>query len=1079
VFTPAGASAVRRLESAGTRVPGVVVEVDARAIADLRARKSTTLVVPVGATEEIVLELEAFDVFAPEAIVTSTGDQGVQRFSPDVTLYKGKVAGAEKSLVVMSFSPRGAIGVIEWNGRRLGLAPLAEADAPATAIPLHVIGDEDASAEHREFRCATEEILDSRHDLVPERLRDPSGFAPLGSARVWADLAVDCDWEYYSVRHGSNLVNAMNYATTLVGVVSAIYQTDINTSIRLSYLNVWTTSADPYSAANTETQLPQFQNYFENGHPEVPRHLAHLLSGRSLGGGIAYLSVLCERPRAYAVSQVDGFYSYPTTATTWDALVVAHEIGHNFSSGHTQSCFWQANGFAPPGALLDSCFASEGGCYGGPTCNIPANRGTIMSYCHVCFGGVNNTRLEFHDACKIVMRAHAEACALPEGAFDPAVDLTATAVGFTAMLDWSASPVSGVIRYDVYRSAFSLDYEAELVGSTTGTDFADPGRVGTFHYRVRAVRSGDQSVFSNEARVVACTQSGVDYYDSGPSSLSPVVADFDEDGIMDLVVANNVPAGTLSILTGQGSGGNGDGTFDTGMPFPAGNRPYAVAVADFDEDGILDLATANNAAAGAYTVLIGQGSGGVWSGGFEAPVGYTVGSLPVSIVARDFDENGITDLAVTSNGSASVSIALGQGVDGVGDGTFAAPVNLAVGSSPVALATADFNEDGILDLAVVRSLTGILSLWYGQGTGGRGNGAFTAGPTYSSGTNSAAITTGDFNEDGITDLAVARRDNPGIVAILLGQGAGGVGNGTFAARIDYPAGHFPAAIRAGDFNGDGITDLVVATAETPGTASYLFGRGASPVGDGTFEAPIASTVGSLPGGVTAGDFDEDGSADVAIAHTAHLVNVAVLLAGCTTLLSSDITVTTPNGGESWPATTERTIQWTRGPGVIAVTIEVSRDGGEVWETVAEDVTDTSFVWTVTDPPTTGPQARVRVRDSNVHGHADASDALFTIAPNPLTAAPPAVPRDLVVHRVFPNPAREALFVSFSLPAAQVATLELVDVAGRRVAAREVGALGAGDHVIDLGRGAALESGLYFVRLTQGARRSIARAAFVR
>src|SRR5205823_3111931 len=140
-----------------------------------------------------------------------------------------------------------------------------------------------------------------------------------------------------------------------------------NVSIRISYLNLWTTPADPYTKSTTGDELPEFQNYFESNHADVPRNVAHLLSGRYLGGGISFLQTLCNRPQAYGVSQVDGYYSYPNTSTTWDAYVLSHELGHSFSSHHTQSCFWQDAGYCAPGALLDSCYAAEGACYSGPT----------------------------------------------------------------------------------------------------------------------------------------------------------------------------------------------------------------------------------------------------------------------------------------------------------------------------------------------------------------------------------------------------------------------------------------------------------------------------------------------------------------------------------------------------------------------------------------------------------------------------------------------------------------------------------------------------------------------------------------
>ena len=73
------------------------------------------------------------------------------------------------------------------------------------------------------------------------------------------------------------------------------------------------------------------------------------------------------------------------------------------------------------------------------------------------------------------------------------------------------------------------------------------------------------------------------------------------------------------------------------------------------------------------------------------------------------------------------------------------------------------------------------------------------------------------------------------VSILRGQGAGGAGNGTFAAAVHYalPSGAFPIALASGDFNGDGILDLAVADEEAAGV-SLLFGQGAGGVGNGTF-----------------------------------------------------------------------------------------------------------------------------------------------------------------------------------------------------------------------------------------------------
>ena len=98
----------------------------------------------------------------------------------------------------------------------------------------------------------------------------------------------------------------------------------------------------------------------------------------------------------------------------------------------------------------------------------------------------------------------------------------------------------------------------------------------------------------------------------------------------------------------------------------------------------------------------------------------TVGSLPVALTAGDFNEDGIADLAVVNSGSNTVSVLLGNGAAGVGDGTFAAAVGYATGAGTVATASADFNADGVLDLAVTGT-AGVYRL-LGNGSGGVGTG---------------------------------------------------------------------------------------------------------------------------------------------------------------------------------------------------------------------------------------------------------------------------------------------------------------------------------------------------------------------
>jgi FG-GAP-like repeat len=197
---------------------------------------------------------------------------------------------------------------------------------------------------------------------------------------------------------------------------------------------------------------------------------------------------------------------------------------------------------------------------------------------------------------------------------------------------------------------------------------------------------------------------------------------------------------------------------------------------------------------------------------FAPQMPLAVGIQPFSVAVGNFNGDGSPDLAVADRGGNSVRILLGNG-----NGTFAPQTPIAVGNAPDAIAVGDFNGDGKLDLAVANS-------YFGTNGGtvsvllSNGNGTFAAPMTMAVGDDPLAIAVGDFNGDGKIDLAVANFDS-GTISILLGNG-----NGTFAPQTTVPVGSYPSSIAVGDFNGDGKLDLAVASVRT-GHMSVLLGNG--------------------------------------------------------------------------------------------------------------------------------------------------------------------------------------------------------------------------------------------------------------
>jgi hypothetical protein len=312
--------------------------------------------------------------------------------------------------------------------------------------------------------------------------------------------------------------------------------------------------------------------------------------------------------------------------------------------------------------------------------------------------------------------------------------------------------------------------------------------------------------------------------------------DLNRDGKLDWVMTAN--PGVMVRL------GNGDGTFGGIGGYTAGGDTGGVAVADFDGDGVPDLAVPHFTSRPNQVVDVAvlRGLGG---GAFAAPVDYRVGTRDFhDVVAADFDGDGRPDLAVATHPSVVV-------LRNAGNGTFGAGVEYPVPSLGRAVTAADLNGDGRLDLAATAAGppggTGSVAIFLGAG-----GGAFGGPVSYEVGRFPYSIVAGDVNGDGAIDLATAN-NNSADMSVLLGNG-----NGSFRPSVEYDAGGLPTSLAGGDFNGDGRLDFVI-SAGPSGTMGLFTGRG-----DGTF----ADVDGTLTGGsaaLAAGDFDGDGKDDVALA----------------------------------------------------------------------------------------------------------------------------------------------------------------------------------------------------------------------
>ncbi len=514
------------------------------------------------------------------------------------------------------------------------------------------------------------------------------------------------------------------------------------------------------------------------------------------------------------------------------------------------------------------------------------------------------------------------------------------------------------------------------------------------------------------------------------------VGDFNHDGYPDVAVTS-VAGGVVSVHLSAG----GSGTLAPRVNYSAGPNPFGVVAADFNKDGILDLAVSNgNGSTPGFSILLGNGSGGIGDGTFGAPDFHPTASVPAKLASADFNRDGFADLAIANNDGGSFSVYLGNGLGG-----FSSPATMGAGSVPYSILAADLDHDGFPDIAVGNQNS--KDVWIYQG---KGDGTFVQKGIYPVLGFAYDIAAGDFNSNGALDLAVVNGGGSNnTVAVLFGHG-----DFTFEPPTHYVCGNDPRAVAVGDFNHDGNQDLVVACYNNSSLA-MLMGTGASA---DAFHSPLGYPVPGQPTSVKTGDLNHDGLVDlVSVEYTSD--SLTVFLGNC---LGTTSTTVTAVGVEaragavyvSWQAFFDAPTTFE---------VERSEEGSRAWSLLKAAVRDAG-------------DHSYSVRDTEaLPGHAYEYRIAYTQGGvrntyGPVRFVTPAA--SFALHDGVPNPFRGSARIDYEVDRAGEVSVDIFNLAGQRVRSLFRGRAQPGAHSVTWdgrGQNGTLPAGTYFARLSSGAR----------
>lgn len=306
-----------------------------------------------------------------------------------------------------------------------------------------------------------------------------------------------------------------------------------------------------------------------------------------------------------------------------------------------------------------------------------------------------------------------------------------------------------------------------------------------------------------------------------PTGISPTastVCDLNNDGKKDIAVINSGSA-TCSFYMNTTSPGASTPSFSIPTALTTGLSPQFVTNADMNGDGKKDLLI--TLGAGTLSIYLNTTVAGAVSPTFSAADDFAAGALPYSAAVADFNYDGVPDVAVANASGNTLSVFLNYTVAGAVDAILSSPLNVPMVSFPYSVTTADFNGDGKQDIACSRGIGGAtpISILLNTTVWGDPLPSFTV-TEIASDLSPAGISSGDINSDGKPDLVMGN-EGANIISVLMNTTTTGAATPTFGSVVNFPAGSTPASVKIVDLNCDGMPDVLLTNFTLSSIGVYL------------------------------------------------------------------------------------------------------------------------------------------------------------------------------------------------------------------------------------------------------------------